>query len=175
MVAVLDFMYNGQTKVQQHELDAFLAAAEELKIKGLTSSPQDASSSSRSKASKKRSVSEDNDGLNLNSSAKKSSTIPSKKSKPGPSSEFLVKSEEMVEDPMVESNEESYQDYEGELEPGYDESYQDEGVSADAFPLPADSKGKAHFWTFSCNFVLTVLVNDRNSVRNLSRPFKKGC
>ena len=29
-------MYNGQTKVQQTELDAFLAAAEELKIKGLT-------------------------------------------------------------------------------------------------------------------------------------------
>jgi len=36
MEAVLDFMYNGQTKVQHTDLDAFLAAAEELKIKGLT-------------------------------------------------------------------------------------------------------------------------------------------
>ena len=33
MEAVLEFMYNGQTKVQHKELDAFLAAAEELKFK----------------------------------------------------------------------------------------------------------------------------------------------
>ena len=38
MIAVLDFMYNGQTKVRQDDLDAFLAAAEELKVKGLTNS-----------------------------------------------------------------------------------------------------------------------------------------
>lgn len=34
--AVLDFIYNGQTKVQHKELDAFLTTAEELKIKGLS-------------------------------------------------------------------------------------------------------------------------------------------
>ena len=38
--AVLDFMYNGQTKVQHKELDAFLATAEELKIKGLSNENQ---------------------------------------------------------------------------------------------------------------------------------------
>lgn len=36
--AVLDFMYNGQTKVHDTELDTFLAAAEELQVKGLTNS-----------------------------------------------------------------------------------------------------------------------------------------
>ena len=40
MEAVLDFMYNGQTKVSHTELDVFLAAAEELKIKGLTTSQE---------------------------------------------------------------------------------------------------------------------------------------
>merc|ERR1712018_707601 len=29
-------MYNGQTKVRQNDLEPFLAAAEELKVKGLT-------------------------------------------------------------------------------------------------------------------------------------------
>ena len=38
--AVLEFMYNGQTKVQQTELDAFLAAAEELNVRGLSQENQ---------------------------------------------------------------------------------------------------------------------------------------
>ena len=33
--SILDFMYNGQTNIEHKELDAFLAAAEELKIRGL--------------------------------------------------------------------------------------------------------------------------------------------
>ena len=36
LVAVLDFMYHGQVNVAQDELDLFLAAAEELSVKGLT-------------------------------------------------------------------------------------------------------------------------------------------
>ena len=43
--AVLDFMYNGQTKVRDTELDTFLAAAEELQVKGLTNSNNGPSSS----------------------------------------------------------------------------------------------------------------------------------
>ena len=38
--AILDFMYNGQTKVPPNELDSFLAAASELKIKGLSQENQ---------------------------------------------------------------------------------------------------------------------------------------
>ena len=44
--AVLDFMYNGQTKVRDTELDTFLAAAEELQVKGLTNSHNGPTSSS---------------------------------------------------------------------------------------------------------------------------------
>ena len=49
--AVLDFMYNGESKVHEKQLDAFLAAAEELKIRGLT---QDSRNSSESTPSRKR-------------------------------------------------------------------------------------------------------------------------
>ena len=34
--AILDFLYRGETNVLQENLDAFLALAEELKLKGLT-------------------------------------------------------------------------------------------------------------------------------------------
>ena len=40
MCAILNFMYNGETKVQHKYLDAFLAAAEKFKIKGLTQENQ---------------------------------------------------------------------------------------------------------------------------------------
>ena len=47
-------MYNGQTKVQQTELDAFLAAAEELKIKGLTTSNPTGNTNDPTPTSRKR-------------------------------------------------------------------------------------------------------------------------
>jgi len=36
IIAVLDFMYQGEVNIAQEELNSFLAVAEELKVKGLT-------------------------------------------------------------------------------------------------------------------------------------------
>ena len=36
--AMIDFLYYGEANVNQESLDAFLALAEELKLKGLTGS-----------------------------------------------------------------------------------------------------------------------------------------
>ena len=36
MVSILNFMYNGEVNVNQEDLQSFLAAAEELRIKGLS-------------------------------------------------------------------------------------------------------------------------------------------
>ena len=36
MVAILNFMYHGEVNVNQEDLQNFLAAAEELRIKGLS-------------------------------------------------------------------------------------------------------------------------------------------
>ena len=84
--AVLEFMYNGQTKVQQTELDAFLAAAEELKIKGLTTSNPTGNTNDSTPTSRKRPSTHvqhedspfDNNGAGLQKSSK------SKKSRPAP-------------------------------------------------------------------------------------------
>jgi len=156
MEAILDFMYNGQTKVNHTDLDAFLAAAEELKIKGLTNS---SNSNENSTPSRKRS------NLHPEVETKKVKKIkpapppsPAPKSPsptPGPSAEVanvMVKSEavhheveadiEDVQD-LEPGNDDSYQEYpEGEgpeLEETFDESaYQEDGAPMDAFPR--DSK-----------------------------------
>jgi len=149
MEAVLEFMYNGQTKVQHKELDAFLAAAEELKIKGLTSSQNTSETPSR-----KRQADHEN-GVKKGGSVKKSRPVaPPVSQQPGPSSsaaqsEVMVKPEKYNEEVTIEDDppiDESYQDYgeegvEGELE-GYEDAsgYADDGSSANAFPT--DSKGK---------------------------------
>ena len=36
MLSILNFMYNGEVNVNQEDLQNFLAAAEELRIKGLS-------------------------------------------------------------------------------------------------------------------------------------------
>ena len=41
LVAILDFLYHGEANVEQDHLDAFLALAEDLKLKGLTNSKSD--------------------------------------------------------------------------------------------------------------------------------------
>ena len=43
MVAVVDFIYHGQTNVSQEDLDGFLALAGELQLKGLAESPENIS------------------------------------------------------------------------------------------------------------------------------------
>ena len=86
--AVLEFMYNGQTKVQQTELDAFLAAAEELKIKGLTTNPtgntNDSTTSGGATSRKRPSthVQHSEDSFDNGNGQQKSSKV--KKSRPAP-------------------------------------------------------------------------------------------
>ena len=41
LVAMVDFLYHGEANVQQDRLDAFLALAEDLKLKGLTNNKSD--------------------------------------------------------------------------------------------------------------------------------------
>ena len=36
LVAIMDFIYQGETNIYQEDLDGFLALAEELQLKGLT-------------------------------------------------------------------------------------------------------------------------------------------
>ena len=159
MEAVLDFMYNGQTKVQHKELDAFLAAAEELKIKGLTSSQNTSETPSRKRQA-------DENGVKKGGSVKKSRPIPAAappSHQPGPSSsasmaatsghDVMVKPEKFEkynEEVTIEDDpplaDDSYADYggeegvEGELE-GYEDAsgYGDDGSSS---AFPTDSKGK---------------------------------
>ena len=40
LVAIIDFLYFGEANVNQESLDAFLALAEELKLKGLMGSAE---------------------------------------------------------------------------------------------------------------------------------------
>jgi len=42
LVAIVDFLYHGEANVYQENIDAFLAIAEELKLKGLTGNGNDA-------------------------------------------------------------------------------------------------------------------------------------
>merc|ERR1712008_335086 len=165
--AVLEFMYNGQTKVQQTESDAFLAAAEELKIKGLTTNNptgntgnDSTTSGSGGATSRKRPSthvqhSEDSfDGNGNNGQQKSSSKV--KKSRPAPNAGFgqagpssasdtagrnmVVKAEEVN---LVDAeDDESYQDYaEAEIDEPFDESaYQDHGQDGAGADFPTDSK-----------------------------------
>jgi len=157
--AVLEFMYNGQTKVQQTELDAFLAAAEELKIKGLTTNPtgntNDSTTSGGATSRKRPSThvqhSEDSfdngNGQQKSSKVKKSRPAPNAVGQAGPSSasdtagrNMVVKAEEVN---LVDAeDDESYQDYaEAEIDEPFDESaYQDHDQDGAGADFPTDSK-----------------------------------
>ena len=41
LLAVVDFMYQGETSVMQEDLDGFLALADELQLEGLTRGPEE--------------------------------------------------------------------------------------------------------------------------------------
>ena len=49
MVAIVDFLYHGEANVEQDHLDAFLALAQDLKLKGLTNDKSNAAESFKSK------------------------------------------------------------------------------------------------------------------------------
>ena len=41
LVAIVDFIYNGEANIHQEDLDGFLAIAEELQLKGLAGAQMD--------------------------------------------------------------------------------------------------------------------------------------
>jgi hypothetical protein len=151
--AVLDFMYNGQTKVQHTELDAFLAAAEDLKIKGLTSNTSSASAASSSEAGTSRKRTNDHDsvpkkGGGVTKRSRPSSIQSGSASAAGDNSQIEVKNEKFADEEEIDAigddnlDESSYQDYgDGDM-PQYEEGYEDDGTGE---PFPADSKGNIFF------------------------------
>ena len=44
LVSILNFMYHGEVNIAQEDLSSFLAAAQDLKVKGLTQPPPPSSS-----------------------------------------------------------------------------------------------------------------------------------
>jgi hypothetical protein len=148
--AVLDFMYNGQTKVQHKELDAFLAAAEDLKIKGLTSNTSSSSvASGEAGTPRKRTIDHDSVPRKGGVTKKSRPSIQSgATSNSGDNSHVEVKNEKFAEDEVEAIDEDtldesSYHDYgDGDL-PQYAEGFDaDDGTGE---PFPADSKGKSLF------------------------------
>ena len=78
--AILDFMYSGQTKIPPNRLDAFLAAAGELKVRGLSQenerneyNPIDSNPSRKNPAQDKQDTFENKDGLMSKSKKTKAS------------------------------------------------------------------------------------------------------
>ncbi len=149
--AVLDFMYNGQTKVQHDELDSFLAAAEDLKIKGLTTNSAGGSGGANNSDTPSRKRPSPAEGSNMaaarkpgpSSAVKKQKVATPAKVDPEMSSETMVKSERILEgddSAMLEGDDGSYPGYEDD--PAiYDDNYDDN----DASNIPSDSKGNPPF------------------------------
>ena len=138
--AVLDFMYNGQTKIDHEQLDAFLAAAEELKVRGLTQT----TSNDTASTSRKRSIT--SEGAKREKSKKSKQNIPYF---PGSSSSdpVVVKSEIKIneEDHVSLKDDDDFQDYpEAEIEGFDDGSYQDDSTTTRG-NFPTDNKGKFPF------------------------------
>jgi len=75
IVAILNFMYHGEVNVTQDDLNAFLAVAEELKVKGLTQSDQQTHSEQAKVQSQPRRVREPPD-LSESRPAKKRMMVP---------------------------------------------------------------------------------------------------
>ena len=67
MSAILDYMYNGETKIQHKELDAFLTTAEDFKIKGLTRENQENSINSTPSRKRPAQYQQEEDPLENNS------------------------------------------------------------------------------------------------------------
>jgi len=112
VISILNFMYHGEVNVAQEELNSFLSVAEDLRVKGLTLSPQDAAkvptnNQHLSKAPMFRTVREPPD-ISASPSVKKA-RLPSTSQSPNPSASIStpVKTEPMAAPDVME---ESYSD-----------------------------------------------------------------
>ena len=112
VISILNFMYHGEVNVAQEELNSFLSVAEDLRVKGLTQSPQDAAkvptnNQHLSKAPMFRTVREPPD-ISASPSVKKA-RLPSTSQSPNPSASVStpVKTEPMAAPDVME---ESYSD-----------------------------------------------------------------
>jgi len=112
VISILNFMYHGEVNVAQEELNSFLSVAEDLRVKGLTQSPQDAAkvptnNQHLSKAPMFRTVREPPD-ISASPSVKKA-RLPSTSQSPNPSASIStpVKTEPMAAPDVME---ESYSD-----------------------------------------------------------------
>ena len=132
--AILDFIYNGQTKVPPNELDSFLAAAEELKVRGLSQENQRNegyainSTPSRKCASKDK---QKESNVGLTSKVMSSRTIFFQKNEGGLSSSLVAvplldgNDEKIPEKAEKVKNEEEYDDYQDYMEVKMDDPFND--------------------------------------------------
>jgi len=81
MVAILNFMYHGEVNVNQEDLQMFLAAAEELRIKGLSQASNDGKLEKLDNSVPK--IKQASGGSNSNSSAGQPPTKKPRESSPG--------------------------------------------------------------------------------------------
>jgi len=109
VISILNFMYHGEVNVAQEELNSFLSVAEDLRVKGLTQSPQDAAkvptnNQHLSKAPMFRTVREPPD-ISASPSVKKA-RLPSTSQSPNPSASIStpVKTEPMAAPDVMEDS-----------------------------------------------------------------------
>jgi hypothetical protein len=117
--AVLDFAYHGEVKIAQDSLDNFLAVAEELAIKGLTTNvkPSDQISKKAVSTKKKRTITQENNS-NLKATKK-------------PKSSHSVDLEESDEVSKVNTNNEAIKSEPKYLDPEYQVDKNIEKVDVD--------------------------------------------
>ena len=160
LIGVLNFMYHGSVNISQEELNAFLSVAEDLNVKGLTTSDTASPPSSAPAPTHKKSKAK-----------RTSSSFPSSSSAPAPkknksSSDALVDSlgpsvkMETHDDPIGEEGEDYHQEDEYLDGGGGGGGEQEEDPSFENYPGEEDGagdgtldhSGKGKFESFSVRF-----------------------